>query len=126
MKIEPSFWSYQKEVSRDRHAHPIGEKIHISALQRLFPDASTGKPYKPANLEKVLEAIDRTYEHGAGNDGHPGANSKVLAAFELSVVDWDGQEIPKHGLRADRLRQLLARRARDAAPVLSPGALQRA
>jgi Uncharacterized alpha/beta hydrolase domain (DUF2235) len=126
VKIEPSFWSHQKEVSRDRHAHPIGEKIHISALQRLFPDASPGKPYKPANLEKVLEAIEKTYENGAGDDGQLGANSDVRAAFDLPVVDWDGHEIPKHGPRADRLRQLLARRARGAAPVLSPGALQRA
>lgn len=131
VKIEASFWSYQKEVSRDRHAHPIGERIHISALQRLFPDpsdASPAKPYKPANLEKVLKAIEKTYEHRAGDDGQLGANSDVRtkAAFDLPVIDWDGHEIPKLGPRADRLRQLLARRARDAAPAVRPGALQRA
>lgn len=123
VKIEPSFWSYEKEVSRDRHARPIGEKIHISALQRLFPgrsDASPAKPYTPANLEKVLDAIEKTYEHGAGEDG------ETTPSFDLPVVDWDGDEIPKHGSRADRLRQLLARRARNAAPAPRAGALQRA
>jgi hypothetical protein len=131
VKIEASYWRYQKEVSRDRHAHPIGEKIHISALQRLLPDpadAAPAKPYRPANLEKVLEAIEKTYEHGAGDDGPLGANSYVRtkAAFDLPVIDWDGNEIPKKGPSADRLRQLLARRARNAAPVPRPGALQRA
>jgi Uncharacterized alpha/beta hydrolase domain (DUF2235) len=131
VKIEPSFWSYQKEVSRDRHAHPIGEKVHISALEPLFPDpsdASPGKPYTPPNLEKVLDSIETTYDHGAEDSRQLGANSDTLtkSAFDLPVVDWDGRDMPKTSPRADRLRQLLARRVRDAAPVPSPGAFQRA
>ena len=117
--LEPS-----EEVSRDRHAHPIGEKIHISALQRLLPDpsdAAAAKPYKPTNLEKVLEAIETTYGQAAEGVGQPGADSKP--SFDLPVVDWDGHEIPKHGPRAEQLLQLLARRARDAAPAVRPGAV---
>ncbi len=132
-KIEASFWSHQKEVSRDRHAHPIGEKIHISALQRLFPDpdpsgSSPAKPYKPTNLQKVLEAIELTYKPGEGDDGEPeaGSDGATTPAFSLPVVDWDGHDIPKHGPRAERLRQLLARRAREVAKAVPPGALQRA
>jgi hypothetical protein len=29
-------WMYQAEVSRDRHARPIGEMVHISAIERLW------------------------------------------------------------------------------------------
>lgn len=122
VKIEAGF--YQKEVSRDRHAHPIGEKIHISALRRLLPDPSDGapaKPYKPTNLENVLEAIETTYGQAAEGVGPPGADSKP--SFDLPVVDWDGREIPKHGPPAEQLLQLLARRARDAAPAVRPGAV---
>jgi hypothetical protein len=122
VKIGAGF--YQKEVSRDRHAHPIGEKIHISALQRLLPDpsdAAPAKPYKPTNLENVLEAIETTYRQAAEGVGQPDADSKP--SFDLPVVDWDGREIPKHGPRAEQLLQLLARRARDAAPAVRPGAV---
>ena len=126
-KIEANSWR-QREVSRDRHTHPIGERINISALQRLFPHTATGKPYRPANLEEVIKAIEKSYEHDAGDDGELDANSDAAPkpAIDLPIVDWDGHDIPKHGPRADRLRQLLARRARDPAPMPSPGALQRA
>ena len=75
-KTEASFWRHQKEVSRDRHARPIGEMVHISALERFLPGKSaspTGERYMAANLTKVIAWIKETYGHAAGGDGSSGA-----------------------------------------------------
>ena len=42
-----SRWKYQAEVSRDRHARPIGEIIHISAIERVL----AGGPSNPARAK---------------------------------------------------------------------------
>jgi hypothetical protein len=114
-KTGASFWRHQKEVSRDRHARPIGEMVHISALERLLPDKSvspTGERYAAANLDKVIAWIKETYERGPGDeDAQTSSESRSKAAFELPVVDWNGRTITSEGRRADYVRELLARHA---------------
>jgi hypothetical protein len=115
-KTGASFWRHQKEVSRDRHARPIGEKIHISALERFLPDKSVspaGERYAAANLDKVVAWIKATYERGPSDeDAQPSAESlRSRPAFELPVVDWNGKTITSEGSRADYVRELLARYA---------------
>ncbi|HXE23507.1 MAG TPA: DUF2235 domain-containing protein [Roseiarcus sp.] len=107
-------WLYQREVSRDRHARPIGEMIHISALERLLaeePVHPPGESYKAPNLAKVLDWIKEAYEPrpngGEPVSGHePGPGQPGL---ELPVVDWDGMRIAKRSRRAEELRRLLDR-----------------
>jgi hypothetical protein len=112
-------WLYQREVSRDRHARPIGEMIHISALERLLPEKSRplpGKRYKAANLANVKDWIKKTYEPKLDSEGELAlareANSRQRPV-ELPVVDWDGSRITGRCHRAEYLRQLLAREAEE-------------
>jgi Uncharacterized alpha/beta hydrolase domain (DUF2235) len=132
IRTEANRWMYEKEVSRDRHAQPISEMVHISALERLLPDESNGSSaerYDAANLDKALDAIAATYERNAGEDDKPipgRAIHTARAAFELPVVDWDGHRIARRGPRADYLRLLLARRARRVRPSFLAGLLQSA
>ena len=112
-KTEASFWRHQKEVSRDRHARPIGEMVHISALERLLPGKSaspTGERYMAANLTKVIAGIKETYGHAAGGDGTPGRSElgQRKPTFELPVVDWNGKKITSDCTRVKYLRELLA------------------
>jgi Uncharacterized alpha/beta hydrolase domain (DUF2235) len=107
-------WRYQREVSRDRHARPIGEMIHISALERLLAEDSVnprGRRYKAANLAQVVDSIRRAYEHKP-DGGEPVSGRETAPsqpAFELTVVDWDGSRIARRGHRAEELRRLLDR-----------------
>lgn len=71
---KPGF--FERDICRDRHANPIGEMIHISALDRLgHPIAGYGKIYQPRNLMAALEAIE---ECRASGDQR------------LKIVDWSG------------------------------------
>lgn len=60
----------QLQVSRDRHAAPIGEMVHISALKRLGKKVMIeGKEqrYMPTNLIGVLPQIKATYGFPSSN-----------------------------------------------------------
>ncbi len=109
-------WMHQREVSRDRHARPIGEMVHISALERFLPERAaspTVDEYKAANLDKVIAWIKETYEHRP-DDEDPLTRSESggsMSIFELPVVDWNGQTITRRCSRAEYVRGLLARRA---------------
>lgn len=75
------FW--QTLASFDRRDEPIGESVHISALERLgrqVPMGRSCKTYSPPNLLRILPVIEMTY---AGTNRGP----KVL------VVDWNGAPI---------------------------------
>ena len=103
-------WRYQREVSRDRHARPIGEvNLNISALERLLAEDLVnprGRRYKAANLAQVVDSIRRAYEHKPDGEGQP------ASAHELTVVDWNGGSITNRCRRAEYLRQLLAKKLR--------------
>jgi type VI secretion system (T6SS) phospholipase Tle1-like effector len=101
-------WLHQREVSRDRHARPIGEMIHISALERLL----AGENYNAPNLAKVVDWVRQAYEPRP-NGGEPASGEPV---FELRVVDWDGSRITNGSHRAERVRQLLARESQRGQP----------
>jgi hypothetical protein len=107
-------WKYQAEVSRDRHARPIGEMVHISALERLVAEESgslAGRRYEAANLAKVIDWIKKTYEPKPNDEREPVQGRESDAnkrTFELPVVDWDGSRITNRGGRAEQLRLLLA------------------
>jgi len=115
-KTGASFWRYQAEVSRDRHARPINEMIHISALKRLLADDSIGlprEPYKAANLVKVIDWINDAYEP---DTGRPAVRGGTNGAMKLSVVDWDGSKIENRSARAEELRALLTRYVEEPRP----------
>ena len=115
-KTGATFWRHQAEVSRDRHARPINEMIHISALQRLLPDASLGlarEPYRAANLVKVMDWINNAYDP---NTGRPAVRGGTDGPVKLSVVDWDGSKIENGSTRAEELRALLARKVEEPRP----------
>jgi hypothetical protein len=109
-----SRWKYQAEVSRDRHARPIGEMIHISAIERVLAGGSSNSAranYKTANLLRVMDRLKEAYEHKPNAVGGPASGAEAGSrhrAFELSVVDWDGTKISRGCERAERVRQLLA------------------
>ena len=118
-KTRVNRWLYQREVSRDRHAWPIGEMIHISALERLLPEKSRSLPekrYKAANLANVKDWIKKTYEPKLDSEGELALAREAgprQRPFELPVVDWDGSRITCGCPRAEYLRQLLAREPKE-------------
>jgi hypothetical protein len=78
----------QADVCWDRHADPIGEMIHISALERLGAKVrSDDVPirYAPKNLLQVLDVVHASY---SGLGGAP-----LLGRPEIRVVDWSGQDL---------------------------------
>src|SRR5207247_1265496 len=75
------FW--QKEACRDRHALPIAEMMHVSALERLGKTVSIGgfkRQYHPKNLMAVLQAIKDTYTP---------VNRRRLGP-DILIVNWEG------------------------------------
>lgn len=78
-------WRHEHSVCRDRHAQPIGEIVHISALERLGQAVSAEhgtRKYQPLNLVSVLDHIESAYRPGpAPPSSHPA----------LRVVDWTGE-----------------------------------
>ena len=77
----------EANVCWDRHADPIGEMVHISALERLGKIVNIeGRSirYAPNNLLRVVKPIRETY-----------ANCQRATALEpdIRVVDWSGREL---------------------------------
>lgn len=82
---EPRKWHHECGVSRDRNVEPIGEMVHIAALDRLGQLVYTdrrARRYRPANLIAVLPLIADTY-----TDPPP----KVPRGPAIPVVDWSGK-----------------------------------
>ncbi len=77
----------QSNVCWDRHADPIGEMVHISALQRLGATVNVegrSARYAPNNLLRVLEPIRETYAQ----------NRRATALRpDIRVVEWSGREL---------------------------------
>ncbi|MFS8115250.1 DUF2235 domain-containing protein [Rhizobium jaguaris] len=77
----------QVEVSRDRHAEPIGEMVHISAIERLGQTIQIDTQkwiYSPRNLTAVLPQIIGTY--AAQTEG-------TSVAHDIRIVDWSGDPL---------------------------------
>jgi hypothetical protein len=75
-------WSRRRFVSYDRHASPIGEMVHISALERWGKTLGWAKrSYEPPNLNLALNRIRETYSNGAKPDD------------PLYVVGWCGHRL---------------------------------
>lgn len=84
----------------DRHSASIGEKVHISAFERLGARVLTdGRPtqYMPANLIDVLPIIRATYR---------APNSPSLSGSEIRIVLWSGREL--NPLRSSHCKVALA------------------
>jgi hypothetical protein len=84
-------WSRQRFVSQDRHATPIGEMVHVSALERWAKPFNCGwlvKSYEPLNLRLALGRIDQTYRDE--DDGGPAEAGPV---DPLYVVGWCGERL---------------------------------
>lgn len=75
----------QRQVSRERHAAPIGEMVHISALRRLGRtvtiEGKEQQDYIPPNLVSTLRQIKATY-------GYPG--SALPPAHDVLLVGPNG------------------------------------
>src|ERR1700730_9631922 len=82
---------HEREVCRDRHADPVAELIHISALERLGVKVQTNnrkQRYRPKNLLQVLGVIEATYGGGAKSS---------TRGPEIRVISWTGDEFdPKN------------------------------
>jgi hypothetical protein len=90
-------------VSFDRHDLPIGEMIHISAIERLGQSVlvdGTQKTYHPRNLVDLLPALEPTY-------GEPRRTGQIR------IVDWDGSILSENTLRDCETAMGALRRARD-------------
>jgi hypothetical protein len=80
----------QRNVSQDRHADPIGEMVHVCALDRIgakvkISDKSAA--YAPINLLQVLQTIEATYR----------LKHDRQTELDILVVDWTGNILnPKH------------------------------
>lgn len=104
----PGLQGRQIEVSRDRQEEPVGEMVHLSALERLGNAVKVeGKEavYRPPNLLGVLPVIAATY--GA-------AKGRTADHHDILVVDWDGTPLDaqRDDDRAKVLDSLSAARSR--------------
>ena len=75
-------------MSQDRHAAPIGEMVHISALERWGKPFTFGwieKSYEPSNLRLALGRIDQTY---CDKTDKKRVNAELF--IPLYVVGWHG------------------------------------
>lgn len=83
-------------VGFDRHAEPIGEIIHISALLRYGAEVRIDGapfPYTPENVKRVAPYVAATY----------GLAAAVNLKRQILVVDWDGRPLDP-GAANDRQR----------------------
>ncbi len=90
---------YTWPVGCDRHNEQIGEKIHLSALERMMLGDLRRGPYRPQNLLRVR---DRIAVPRAMNDDN-------TMLYDLPIVGWDGEELSAEAAQAvlDRLAKAL-------------------
>jgi uncharacterized protein (DUF2235 family) len=84
---------------RIQHADPIGEMIHISALERLFKKIKVeGSPedYRPRNLVAAIPFIAASYwrtAHNLDTPWKPPLIGPIFSWKRIYVVDWDGMPL---------------------------------
>ena len=82
-----SLLGWSRAGNYDRHASPLAEMVHVSAIERLGCEVvadDDGDIYAPSNLLAVLDAILATY--GAA----PGL---AKPRNDIRVVGWDGHDL---------------------------------
>lgn len=95
------FW--KTSVSYDRRDEPIGEAVHISALERLgrLPERRLFFKYKPRNLVVLLPLIRRTYGLDVEAAGTPSSPA-------IRIVNWEGRPFdPEEQCDRDAAQRLL-------------------
>ncbi|WP_051335367.1 DUF2235 domain-containing protein [Methylocapsa acidiphila] len=101
------YWSRDNFVGHDRHAEPLGEMVHISALERYgepVPVSGRQNSYAPQSLKVTLPYIGATY-------AVPG--SPLRQPRDVRVVDWDGESLdPTHDDGRSKVAALLLGRER--------------
>jgi Uncharacterized alpha/beta hydrolase domain (DUF2235) len=103
----PFFFRKEQCLGYDRHAEPIGEMVHISALHRYgeivsilgFGEPGTVGKYRPRGLRSVLPFIGKAYKELSAPTSDKFAN--------LLVVNWDGDPIPTDPCGCEKVRKLL-------------------
>lgn len=94
--------SRRSYVCQDRHAEAIGERVHISALQRLDKRIAGISCYRPRNLMLAIKQIDKTYPPKS-----PAAEA-VASLRPLLVVDWPGNVLsPSKDEDLTKVRKLI-------------------
>jgi uncharacterized protein (DUF2235 family) len=81
------YWCHDSFVGHDRHAEPIAEMVHISALERYGEQVSAGARrswYSPRSLAVILPYIGATYDLPGSPQSQP---------REVRVVDWNGESL---------------------------------
>src|SRR5262249_25050364 len=97
-----------QEVCRDRHAHPIAEMVHVSAIERLGQVTRVGKRsrrYLPANLLAALPEIRRTYKLS-----HADAHAR---GTDILIVGWHGKVLDPNSEKDRAAASDLIRAAED-------------
>lgn len=79
--VEAYRWFRSSPVSYDRLDAAMDEMVHVSVLQRASAARLKHGPYRPANFEKVLSRIERTY--GVAQPD----------ALRLPLADWTGNVV---------------------------------
>ena len=86
-------------VSRDRHADPLGESVHIATILRLGEKINIDRRtqvYRPKNLLSILSEIEVFYRTGQHSGQSP-----------IEVVDWDSKLIARNTPQANVLLQTI-------------------
>ena len=84
-------------VSFDRRDTPVGENVHISALERLgrsapYCERSNHAPYLPRNLISILADLHDLYCGNVDRD---------FALEAIRIVDWDGTIVSERDQAAE-------------------------
>lgn len=83
-------WSLDSVGNYDRHAQPLAEMIHVSALERLGCEVvvdDDSELYAPVNLMTALPVVVATY---SGGPGRPKPEN------DIRIVDWSGHDLDPH------------------------------
>ena len=91
---------HERNVCYDRHADPVAEMVHVSALERLGANVQCDNRttrYRPKNLLHALGAIKTTYAAERPKEAGP----------DILLVDWSGDVLdcgnPQHQARAQTI-----------------------
>lgn len=99
---KPRRWRYERGVSRDRNVEPIGEMVHIAAIERLGQPVMTDRRksiYRPTNLLAVLPLIFDTYSMESNNR---------RVGTPILIVDWSGKVLRPESAERSRVQTIIA------------------
>jgi hypothetical protein len=106
-------------AGRVAYADPIGESVHVSALERLFCKVVTDKgrvmnvfgneaDYAPANLLSAIPYLAASYLHDAISTPWRGIVEPIFSWKRFRIIDWNGESLdPSVAADAERAFALL-------------------